>query len=69
MTGIEHTSYWIKGDSAKTIEAIECFLTFLHPNYADLEIERSVILQEMASDFNESGDCIDTESLSMSTLF
>ncbi len=70
MTGIEHTSYWIKGDSAKTIEAIQCFSDFfLYPNYADLEIERSVILQEMASDFNESGDCIDTESLSMSTLF
>ena len=70
MTGIEHTTYWLKGDSEKTIEAIECFSDFfLHPNYADLEIERSVILQEMASDFNESGGSIDTESLSMSSLF
>nr|BFD30643.1 pitrilysin family protein [Pigmentibacter ruber] len=70
MTGVEHTSYWIKGDSEKTLEAIECFSDFfLHPNYADIEIERSVILQEMASDFNEAGDSIDTESLSMSTLF
>lgn len=70
MTGIEHTSYWIKGDSEKTIEAIECFSDFfLYPNFADIEIERSVILQEMASDFNEAGDSIDTESLAMSTLF
>ena len=70
MTGIEHTTYWLKGDAEKTIEAIECFSDFfLHPNYADIEIERSVILQEMASDFNESGDSIDTESLSMATLF
>ncbi|APJ05006.1 M16 family metallopeptidase [Silvanigrella aquatica] len=70
MTGIENTTYWLKGDSEKTIEAIECFSDFfLNPNYADLEIERSVILQEMASDFNESGDSIDTESLAMSSLF
>lgn len=70
MTGIEHTTYWLKGDAEKTIEAIKCFSDFfLHPNYADIEIERSVILQEMASDFNESGDSIDTESLSMATLF
>ncbi len=70
MTGIEHTTYWLKGDAEKTIEAIECFSDFfLHPNFKDIEIERSVILQEMASDFNESGDSIDTESLSMSTLF
>lgn len=70
MTGIEHTTYWLKGDAEKTVEAIECFSNFfLHPTNADLEIERSVILQEMASDFNEIGDSIDTESLSMSTLF
>jgi predicted Zn-dependent peptidase len=70
MTGIEHTTYWLKGDSEKTLKAIECFADFfLYPNFADLEIERSVILQEMASDFNESGDSIDTESLSYSTLF
>lgn len=70
MTGIEHTTYWLKGDADKTIEAIECFSDFfLYPNYADIEIERSVILQEMASDFNDSNDSIDIESLSMSTLF
>ena len=52
MTGIEHTTYWLKGDAEKTIEAIEPFANFfLYPNYCDLEIERAIILQEMASDF------------------
>ncbi|BBH54598.1 M16 family metallopeptidase [Fluviispira sanaruensis] len=70
MTGIENTTYWLKGDAEKTLDAIDCFADFfLRPNYADLEIERSVILQEMASDFNEAGDSIDTESLAMATLF
>jgi predicted Zn-dependent peptidase len=70
MTGTENTSYWLKGDSEKTTLAIECFSDFfLYPNYSDLEIERNVILQEMASDFNEEGESIDTESLAMSALF
>ncbi len=70
MTGIENTNYWIKGNTEKTLDAIECFSNFfLYPNYADLEIERNVILQEMASDFNEEGLSIDTESLAMATLF
>ena len=70
MTGIDNTNYWIKGDAEKTLEAIECFsYFFLQPNYADLDIERHVILQEMASDFNEEGLSVDTESLGMSTLF
>ena len=70
MTGIETTNYWLKGDADKTIEAIECFSDFfLFPNYADLSIERNVILQEMASDFNEEGLSVDTESLGMETLF
>lgn len=70
MTGIENTNYWVKGNAEKTIEAIECFSNFfLFPNYADLNIERNVILQEMASDFNEEGLSIDTESLGMETLF
>lgn len=70
MTGTEHTSYWLKGDAEKTKEAIFCFAEFfLNPNFADLEIERNVILQEMASDFNEDGTSIDTESLAMDSFF
>lgn len=70
MTGVEQTSYWLKGDSEKTQMAIEAFADFfLYPNYADLDIERNVILQEMASDFNEEGLSIDTEALGMSSLF
>jgi predicted Zn-dependent peptidase len=70
MTGIENTNYWIKGSAEKTLDAIECFSDFfLNPNYADLNIERNVIIQEMFSDFNEDGVSIDTESLGMETLF
>jgi predicted Zn-dependent peptidase len=70
MTGIENTNYWMKGNSEKILSAIECFAEFfLRPNYASLDIERDVVLQEMASDFNEEGLSVDTESLAMSTLF
>ena len=70
MTTIEHTTYWLKGHSEKIVEAIEVFSEFfLNPNYADLEIERKVILQEAASDYNEEETCIDTESLGMECLF
>lgn len=70
MTGVEHTHYWLKGDSERTLAALACFYDFaFHPNYADLETERNIILQEMASDFNEEGECIDSESLAMQALF
>jgi predicted Zn-dependent peptidase len=70
MTGMEHTNYWMKGDTEKIKDAIACFAEFFfHPNFADFEIERNIILQEMASDYNDDGKCIDIEALSMSTMF
>ncbi len=70
MTGVELTNYWMKGHGEKITDALKCFSEFfLFPNFADIEIERKVIIQEMASDFNEEGESIDTESLAMKTLF
>ena len=70
MTGTENTSYWLKGDRERTLLAVECFSDFfMHPNYADIEIERNVVLQEMASDFNADGVSIDIEALGMGALF
>jgi predicted Zn-dependent peptidase len=70
MTSAESTLYWLRGSTRKIIPAIEAFGDFfLHPNFADLETERSVILQELANDFNEDGENVDTDSLAMSALF
>ena len=70
MTSIENTIYWLKGSARRTEEAFDIFAEFfLHPNFADLETERDIILQELASDYNEAGDNIDCESLSMASMF
>lgn len=70
VTGIEHTTYWIKGDAELCLEAIPSFAEFfLYPNFADIETEREVILQELASDYNDQDVCIDVELLAMQTIF
>ena len=70
MTTIENTAFWIKGASTRFEQGLHCFTEMLlHPNYADIEIERSVILQELAEDYNEEGNCIDVDTLVMDTLY
>jgi len=70
MTTVESTVYWLRGAAARLADASLAFAEFfLHPNFADLETERNIILQELQNDYNEEGDCIDTESLGMEALF
>lgn len=70
MTSLENTVYWLKGSNERIEKAFELFSEFfLHPNYADLETERDIILQELANDYNEAGDNIDCESLAMASMF
>lgn len=70
LTGMEQTTYWMKGDAEKLFEAIPHFAEFfLYPNFADIEIERNVILQELASDYNDQGICVDVDHLAMKAMF
>lgn len=70
MTSIENTVYWLKGSNSRLEKAFDLFAEFfLHPNYADLETERGIILQELANDYNEAGDNIDCETLAMGSMF
>ena len=70
MTSVESTVYWLRGATRKINDAIAVFADFfLNPNFADLETERSIILQEFANDFNEDGENIDSETLAMQALF
>jgi len=70
ITSSDTTTYWIKGDSEKLYDAIPCFAEFfLYPNFADIEIERGVILEELASDYNDQGACIDVDHLAMKAVF
>lgn len=70
MTSAETTVYWIRSSARRHIEAIESFAEFyLNPVFSDFELEKSVVLQEMASDYDEKGKLVDIESLSMQALF
>jgi len=70
MTSAENTVYWLKGSARRMDQAFDIFAEFfLRPNFADLDIEREIILQELASDYNEAGDNIDCESLAMQCMF
>jgi predicted Zn-dependent peptidase len=70
MTTVESTVYWLRGATRRMETAIGAFADFFfHPNFADLETERNIILQELQGDYNEDGDLIDAESLAMNGLF
>jgi predicted Zn-dependent peptidase len=70
MTSVENTVYWLKGSARRLEEAFNIFSEFfLRPNFADLETERDIILQELANDYNEAGDNIDCETLAMGSMF
>jgi predicted Zn-dependent peptidase len=70
MTSVESTVYWLRGAARAYDRATDAFAEFfLHPNFADLETERSIILQELQGDYNEDGDLVDPESLAMEGLF
>ena len=70
ITGYEHTLYWLRGSVKKIKEGFELFSDFfLHPQFKDFETERQIILQELASDYNEKNLNIDPESLAMEQLF
>jgi predicted Zn-dependent peptidase len=70
MTSQDTTTYWLKGALSKWNEALEVFTDFLlYPNFADLELERTVVLNELANDYNENNDIIDIETLSHQNLF
>ena len=69
-TSIDMTTIWLRGQQNMFKEALECFYEFVNfPNYADLELERSIVLEEMASDYNDTGVNIDLEYRSFNTLF
>lgn len=70
MTSIENTAYWIRGSTKRIENAMDVFADFFfQPTFPDLELERGVVLQELASDYNEDDQNIDTESLAMGTMF
>lgn len=70
MTTVESTVYWLRGAVRRLDHAVHAFSEFfLHPNFADLETERNIILQELQGDYNEDGELIDAESLAMEGLF
>lgn len=70
MTTAENTVYWLRGAASRLQPAIEVFAEFfLRPTFPDLELERGIVLQELASDFNEEGLLIEIDTLGLSTMF
>ncbi len=69
-TDYESSAFWIKGNASKLADGFSVFSEFLfHPTFPDIDIERQILLQELAGDYNDAGDLICTTSLGMRALF
>lgn len=70
MTSAETTVYWLRASARKCEAAVASFAEFfLNPLFCEFDLERSVVLQEMASDYDDKGKLVDIESLGMQALF
>jgi predicted Zn-dependent peptidase len=69
-TDHETTAYWLRGRASRFTDGLDVFSEFFfNPNFADIEIERQILLQELAGDYNESGHCVDTFTLATQALY
>jgi len=63
-TSFDTTEYWLDFHLDHMEEGIDGFCKFLQePLFEKIEIERSVILEEVLLDYNDEGDLIDPEGL------
>lgn len=61
-TAHEHTEYWYSGIRSTAPEVIDLFAEFLdHPQFADIEIERSIISRELDGELNDHGHSLDLD--------
>jgi predicted Zn-dependent peptidase len=69
-TDYESSAFWIKGNASKIADGFAVFADLLFsPTFPDIEIERQILLQELAGDYNDSGHIICPTSLGMKALF
>jgi predicted Zn-dependent peptidase len=69
-TDYESSAFWIKGNASKIADGFAVFAELLfEPSFPDIEIERQILLQELAGDYNDAGHIICPTSLGMRALF
>lgn len=69
-TDLETTAYWLRGRASRFSNGLDVFSEFFfNPTFPDIEIERQILLQELAGDYNESGHCIDTVTMANKALY
>lgn len=69
-TSFDQTEYWLDFHRDYLDLGIERFCQFLQfPLFEQLEVERSIILEEILSDYNEDNQLIDLDSLSSINLW
>lgn len=63
LTGRDHATYYLQVPARHLEEAINLFAElFLRPTFADLEVERPIILEERLEDLSDRGDDLHPES-------
>ncbi len=66
----DHTYYGFSPHISNLERAVEIFSEFFHtPTFPEIEIERSIILEECFEDFNEQGEDVDINNLACKLLY
>lgn len=69
-TSFDMTEYWFDFHKDYLTEGIHRFCTFLqYPLFEQIEIERSIILEEILADYNENNQLVDLDSLTSKQLW
>jgi predicted Zn-dependent peptidase len=70
VTGVEATEFYLVAHPERLDLALSRLSQFVRqPNFADLDKERQIILDEMLYDYNDRGDLIDLATLSAQLLW
>ncbi len=69
-TSFDHTEYWLEFHCKFLETGIKRFIQFLRfPSFEKIELERSIILEELKSSYNEENQIIDVDSLTLETFW
>lgn len=69
-TSFDQTEYWLDIHRDYLLAGIERFCQFLQfPLFEQIEVERSIILEEINSDYNEENHLVDLDSLTSDLLW
>ncbi|MEW5801847.1 MAG: pitrilysin family protein [bacterium] len=70
VTGVEDTCFWLSIHPRYFEKGLACFSEmFLSPQFANMETEKQIVLEEILNETNEKGEDIDIDNLSSRMLW